>query len=528
MNQSEKKHQEKITVYRDGKDFFVQSSFSETLDIIVNIWYNPYYGMPNESSFLVPKGSCIDALLRPSPEGYPGLHDYPVGGEMLHRGTDEFPAYLKMGEYAVLGGNHGSAFGRILTIPKHEMDTSELGAEITDDKDVKYYILSIPDEDHIIIHPSGKKYGYPEFTKLEKGQKIHLRGNELKYSDMAIEQVKPSNRVTEDILLVDGKTPLLDRTVVECSFLDHIFEYEIVMPEARVEMFKKAPGIKHDFIDPSLPALMRIHFKNHHQRYGACVINITNTVLHEFPSYCCLGVMMCWGTDVKYSGNIGAQKRTEFYIPKLKPLKATLKDRCDTLDFDFASVADLPYNERKKVNYIIQKSNCIDPEDPPDRFIRLTGDGNKRKYGVALGYSLFEGMTAKENKGKYRSELYILASSRKIYPLCCTIENPKVGDVRHITAYRQYFDPQREPDATNFYWNRQGDSDIVYLDFHKNLENKKITLPEYMSDKKITVVEKTPSVKLFCEEVLHGNTIKLSVSGNYGYVVLKLNPLDNI
>ena len=498
-----------VTVYRTGNTFFVQSAYSESLDIVINTWYQSSSNMPNEQAFLVEKGSSILDCCK---------------GELLHRNGDEFPAY-RLGDedsYCFMGGNHGSPFGRMLTVSHHGMDTPELGTELTDDQGYKYCIISIPDNDHILIHPFARKYGYPEFADLKDGQQIFLNGEALTYSEIRVCQVLQSNRINHDILLVDGQNVLPDKTVVKCSFLKHIFEYEIVMPEARVDMFKNAPGVKHDFIDKSLPALMRIRFENVYQPYGACVTRITNTVLHKFNYYRCLGVMMGWG-NIEGCGTISTREKTEFYIPKLKPLKASASGKHSTLAFDFTAVQDLPEDKESKVNYMIVKSDCINPEDPPDRFIRLSGDKGVRKYGSVLGYSLIEGSTAKEFKAADRPDIYHLYYSRKSYPYCSTVENPEPGDVRHITAYRQYFDPQREPDTTSFYWNRQGESDIVYLDFHKNISRKTIKLPAYMTGKRISVIEQTPGVTLHTLEIVRQEGLCLSVKDNYGYIVLKLD-----
>ncbi|MBU0717619.1 MAG: hypothetical protein KJ749_05160 [Planctomycetes bacterium] len=171
---------------------------------------------------------------------------------------------------------------------------------------------------------------------------------------------------------------------------------------------------------------------------GACVAYVKNTVLCDMAGYNCLGVMMCW------SGSIARKKQTEFYIPKLKPLKSAKRDNTPALDCDFSAIYVMPLE--MFVNYNIVKGDCLDPEDPPDRFIRLVGD-KQREIGAVVGYSLFDGVTAKSLKAKDRDKIYHLWSTKKMYPYCINITNCQKGDVREILAYRQYFDPQREPDS---------------------------------------------------------------------------------
>jgi len=489
---------EPITAYRNGTELLVRSSFSEMQDVVVRIHCSGASKMPNEDAYLIPKSAK--------------LLDYKKY-DLMHSGGDEIPAYpLPM--YGTLGGNHGSPFGRAVNIPAHGLTAKDLGAELTTTNKGNFYILRIIDKDNILIHPENRgKPGFPKFAALGE-DKLFRGGVELKYAGAKMEQVYPSNRYRENSYLVNGKEPLPDATEVKCDFLDHVVDYEVVMPEYRVELFKNKPGVEHDFLAPELPAMLNFRNVFRHQANGACVIYIKNTVLCDMAGYNCLGVMMCW------DGSIAQKKQTEFYIPKLKPLKATGRNKAPALDCDFSAIYVMP--DEMLVDYHIVKTDCLNPEDPPDRFIRLVGD-KKREIGAAIGYSLFEGVTAKSLKAKDREKIYHLWSTKKIYPYCINITNCRKGDVREILVYRQYFDPQREPDATSFYFHKQKDSDVIYLDFHKSLSNKKIALPDYMAGKKISILEKTPSVMLHTEAIVPKDGISLSVSGDYGYIVLKLD-----
>lgn len=489
---------EQITVYRNGKELLVRSFFSQTQDIVVKIHYSKSSGMPNERAYLIPNSAK--------------LFDYEKY-EVMHNGGDEIAATL-FPQYGFLGGNHGSPFGRLLNIPGHGLTVKDLGAELTTTNNGSFYILQITDKDHILIHPENLgKPGYPKFAKLNE-DRLFRDGIELKYAGAKMQQVYPSNRYLENSYLVNGKESLPDMTEVKCDFLDHVVDYEIVMPESRVELFKNKPGIAHDFLAPELPAMLNIRNVFRHQANGACVVSIKNTVLHDMTGYKFLGVMMCW------SGAIARKEQTEFYIPKLKPLKVPGVGKAPVLDCDFSSIYVMP--DEMPVNYTIVKKDCLDPDDPPDRFIRLVGN-EKREIGAVLGYSLFDGVTAKSLKAKDRDSIYYLYRTKKMYPYCINITDCRKGDVREVLAYRQYFDPQRDPDATSFYFHKQRNSDVVYLDFHKSVLKKEIVLPDYMVGKKLSVLEKTPSVVLHTASTVLKNGISLSVSEDYGYIVLKLD-----
>lgn len=230
-----------------------------------------------------------------------------------------------------------------------------------------------------------------------------------------------------------------------------------------------------------------------------------------------LGVMFGWG-----GGSIAQKQTEEFYIPKLKPIRTTpYGPEQVSYDCDFSAIYRMP--NPMSVNYNISPSDCLNPEDPPDRFIRVVGN-DRRELGIAIGYSLFEGCTAKERKGADRPVVYRLYRTKKMYPYCYRWANARQGESRRVLAYRQYFDPQREPQATAFYYHKQMSSDVVYLDVHQSLDHKTISLPQCYAGKKVTVLEETPSVELhFGEAIPASGAITLSVRDGDGYVVLKLD-----
>jgi len=484
--------QEKIKVYRNGNILLVKSHFSQNKDIVLRTWR-----IANEFAYLVPKGSSILEYDK---------------GELIHNGGDDFAPYDFSG-YGYLGGNHGSSFGRKLNIPNHRFVVKDIGTSLNDEQGGIYYIMKIIDENNILIHPyGGGKIGFPHF-KSHKKEKLFRNGIEVKLKKSSMMQMLPGIRVNDIAFLVNGKTLLADKTVVECDFVNHVVDYDIVMPDAVVEMVKQTPGKEPDMIAKELPALLNSKSIFSYQPNGACVIYQKNKVTHAFKQ------MTCYGTIMKWKGSIAEKKTTKFYIPKLKPFKARGFNGTPGYQCDFSAVYKMP--KKMNVSHSISKLECLDENDLPDRFIRITGNENP-ELGVVVGYSLIKGSTAKENKGVDRNNIFLLWKSKKLYPTCFTI-SPQKGDEKNTVIYRQYFDPQLEPDATSFYHHKEGGVDVVYMDFHKTLKNKRIKLPAFFVDKKITVVEKTPSVVLHTNKTVpHGGLI-LDVNDNYGYLVIKFD-----
>jgi hypothetical protein len=93
----------------------------------------------------------------------------------------------------------------------------------------------------------------------------------------------------------------------------------------------------------------------------------------------------------------------------------------------------------------------------------------------------------------------------------------------HCVGYRNYFSPQRYPDATCVYWHAEGKDIMLYADYHQKLEHTVVKLPPEFIGLKISIVEKTPSVTLHTKEVVPSAGIDLSIAESYGYVVLRLS-----
>jgi hypothetical protein len=225
--------------------------------------------------------------------------------------------------------------------------------------------------------------------------------------------------------------------------------------------------------------------------------------------------MFYWG-----GGKFAPAELEEFYIPKTKPIRIPdYKIRGKFYDFDFSRIATLP--KTMNVSCTMTKKDVVDPANLPDRFIRMTGNG-KREYGVAVGTSLFAGHTALKNKGKDRSSIYYFYTSKKMYPYSYVLFNNKPGLTLRSISYKHYFNPIQDPDLTEFYYHQQEKSQVVYIDCHKTLKNKKIRLPKALRGKKITILEKTPSVTLHSSRGQTGSELVFDVV-KQGSLVLKLD-----
>lgn len=510
--------EEFIRVYKTGTEFFVRSSYSATEDLIIHNWR-----YANEKAYLVTKNTPTEKYSR---------------GKVLHVSADDYPATVSMGSFGTLSGNHGSFFASLLTVPNHNLTVKDVGGIVKCSKGVTYVIMRIVDKDTLIIHPEGTKRSTGHTFTFHAGNPLTYKGSPLAFTASRRSQLYPLNRITRFELLADGKTPVPEKKEIKCRFADFIFVHEVLNPAEAVKAVKNAPGkapspawsVTHEmcfFNTPDavkkypeyakLPAIATYSNTFRYQPRGANV-NYRKAVFHtELKGATDLNVMFAW------NGVIAKQKEQLFYIPKLKPLKVKngKGPKAPEMTIDFTAGFQLP--KQLNVSYYIPVKDALDPNDLPDRFIRVTGENKNYRYGIALGYSLFMGSTAKGYTPRERDIIYHIYKSHKMYPIANTPKNIKPGKVIETIAYRQYFNPQVEPDATSFYCHYQGTSLVVYLDFHKVLKDKIIKLPAAAAGKKITVLEKTPLLTLHTKSVVPAEGIKLSNNAKHGYLVLKLD-----
>ena len=180
-----------VTVYRNGKDLFVQSRFSATHDIVIQVWLDA-----NEKAWLVPRESDIRLAHK---------------GLLLHSNSDEYPA-TSFSHYGFLSGNHGSAAARLVTAPGHGFTPEDSGKIITDEKK-NSYVLIFATKNQFVMHPEPAKpapVGRAVFFRHNK-EKLFFNGKEIKFTRSVLVQLRPLNVVTKNVFLVDGKTPLADK-----------------------------------------------------------------------------------------------------------------------------------------------------------------------------------------------------------------------------------------------------------------------------------------------------------------------------
>lgn len=306
--------------------------------------------------------------------------------------------------------------------------------------------------------------------------------------------------------LVDGNTPLQDDTFIRCDFLDIVDEYDVV------QKFKGQTEV-----------LISNRIRYRLQPFGACTIEHHATVRRDchINLWALTQVMVL--SDGDFSGHDHALPpafdRHDYYIPKTK---AFVKDG---RRYDFSRLEDY---RKGSFPITFDVTMVSDTNNLPDRFMQLLGSSEKYQVGFVCGYSLITGLTRAEERARRCLYPVVLSPGKKTYPHVLDNMDAVVGTELYGMAYRQYFDPAAFTNATAGYWHRQGESTVLYLNYHQSVVRDVVHIPEHLVGKIITVVEKTPTVELLSGSRVPIDGIVLSVTDDYGYIVLQLDEQGDI
>ena len=448
----------------------------------------------------------------------PMADEMPESSVMVHGNGDDAAPWLLNGTF--IGGNHGAEGVCEVTSENHGLEATDLGSGWKDEAGNTFHLLKIVSPD--ILWFLGENQAPSPFWKFQTtlaGRSLTsaLEKRTIPFSKYAVTQLRPACRIRKQEYLADGKTPLIDGKITECSYFEIAEEYDIINPGSLLADIIAHPGIDRSFIADHLEAVLRNTITYRFQANGSCVVETKSTALQDFNMGRAMFVMTAPLTTR------GTPYSREYYIPKTKPF--TLEGRA----FDFRGIEKLDENPPVAIEFPADGPSVEDPMNLPERFVQFLGaeenGQTRRDVGFALGYSLIQGITRPEVRATQAQSAGIIHTSLKSYPIAI---DSKMGLITagmefYCVGYRNYFSPQRYPDATSVYWHPEGKDIILYADYHQKLAHTVIKLPPEFSGLKISVVEKTPSVTLLTDQTVPSTGIELSTSQNYGYVVLRLH-----
>ncbi len=493
--------QQKLTVMKKGDVVYVRSYFSPENDIVISIIKGTNRQITFSNAGLLSSGSPFDDA---SIQSLVKFHTC---------GDDSTPWCLN-GTY--IGANHGCSDGLEIAVRNHGLSDNDIGSEWLDEAGRKFYILKIANQDKFwLLSENEGKDEIWKFNKTVQGKSLKNSsdGRFLKLEEVQMVQITPACRIKEQKYLVNGKEPLMDGKATPCEFLDIVEEYDIIAPDSLLDSARKNKGRPLNFIDGGLDSVVTNKITYRLLPMGACTVEHKSKANRKFN-------LSNMGFIQTAALTKGEEDSLSYYIPKTLPFET------NGVRFDFKSVQGYPVKPPVPLSFSGGHKNIENPANQPDRIIQFLDKKENGKIGYAIGYSLTEGITVPEERLKNNRDSIYIHTTSKTYPSAVDSKMGVIpaGKEFHCLAYRQYFNPSAYKNATSVYWHKEADSYILYIDYHKAVDDDIIKFPDYLSGKKITVVEKTPSVKLLTEDKIPTDGLRLSVGKEaYGYIVLKLD-----
>jgi hypothetical protein len=494
----------KIAVQKKGDKIYIRSWFSSSQDVFITLNKGINRQINYYTTAIIP---AVTPLKRVSFSRK----------EIIHYCHDDAPPTKIISTY--IGANHGCSDARKLLIPLHGLTVKDIGTVWKDSRGDIYYPIKIVDAYTIWVLGENKgKNGIWRFNRaIKSGDFTRVSdGKKLTVKKATLAQMSPAARISKQQYLVDGKTPLTANKWVICDYLDIVEEYDIIAPDSVLEFIKKNPGRASSFIGVELAALYTNKTTYQFQPLGVCFIDNKLIPKRNFPAYFITPVM-----SMQLS-KLDNYKTHEYYIPKTKPFKNAVTE------YDFNAIQDFTVPIKFSLSFNAANKN-IDPANPPNRFIQFLGQKEHgktvRKVGYAFGIVNDYGLGRPAERIKNVNEMLFIFRSYKTYP---KVIGMKAGTLKanvslDSRAYRQYFDPQAFKKPTSVNWHRQGNAIRVYIDYHQAVAKDTIKLPDAFTGMKISVVEKTPSIKLLTKGQVPKPGIDVSVSGKQAYLVLQLS-----
>lgn len=442
------------------------------------------------------------------------FEQWETAGELFHEGWDDI-APLMSKFYGTVGANHGSPFAYSVTMIRHWYTDNDIGKVLTDDAGNRFILVQVVSLSNFIIHSEVIPGQIPCFNHLQgalydNGRKLNTTGiRKVQLGHARSDHLLSHYRFNQISLTVDGNA-IPENRVIECSRAHLHWDIDLCLADALLEYIKVNPGRRVSTTAPELRAAAHLEFDFLFQIANVYTIDCKFEFLQDIHAEHRFGMIQHYGT-------IGFD-RHEKLVPKLKPFELEYSTGKTVIaDFNRPTVMESGI----KANRYFYKADCLDPADPPLRYVDIFGNGEKRQFGVALGYSSTCGVTAK-NSADRGDLVFMLPGTNKIYPFAYFGEFSPAGKKFTVSAYRQYFDPASSNAAVS-YGHYETDGYWFYACYDTGTQDS-LQLPEELADRNFEIVEISGDITLPASGKLDKNA-KLEISAAPGSsFTLKIKP----
>ena len=357
-------------------------------------------------------------------------------GTVFHYGWDDLAPWI-LGNYEMIGANHGSIFTFRVHTLRHWCFTGDVGKVFADEAGNEFVLTAVENLSDLLFHSRAvMQDGRISFadritgtlTAADKRSIVPQTVSRIQLPNRDSSVLTTHNRYNSVKILADGK-PLAPGECVRCKQAEMQVDMDLCPPDALCEYLVKNPGRYVAPNAPELESMIHTGLSYIFQPDNTMQINAEIEFLRELDSSVLYGLLQYYGEKF-----FAVQEK---FVPKLKAFASPgLYDHSQTVDL--GSIWQVPNNSN--ISKVFTQLDCYDENDPPCRYIDFFGDGKKRQLGVMLGYSRLHGMTAATAPARKGINM-ILPTSGKIYPYALSLARVNKGEKFNIHSYRQFFEP---------------------------------------------------------------------------------------
>lgn len=482
--------QKKLTVYKNGDNLKIRSSFDQTNDIVIEVkkddTRNQLFNFV--ATWIVPKGAT-DAQISPTV----------TVGEKIHDTSDDI---TPIRTFDTVGANHGYSCMQITASGKTAAD---IGSQWTDGTRI-YTLLNVSGNTLTFGFQYVETDGIVSAdTTLPAVNLTHVSGatntDPIDVSTKTKTQLYPSVNNHSLKFFLD-EVELTQDGIFYGNELQVRETYNVMDYKALIDYARANIGTHYAQNRDVIDGVVRLGITYTFREGGKCVIH------HNFRALKKLSILNCGfiqSVAMSLSGHTLYQ-----YLPNVLPKGG----------YDFRNLVDMT---NYSTDLIFYPSDYENPTIPPHRFVSWLKNTSTsaKKVGFTMGYIIDKSDSSHTDRLANTTQGWDLRNTKKNYPIAMNGKTLNPGEYFNFICYRNYLSPNIKPNATNVTTVEVGNETYVYIDYHESVNFETLELPEHIG-KTVTVIEKSESFTLHNDIVDHDGVL-FSISNGYGYGILKIS-----
>lgn len=494
-----------LAVTRAGKNIYIRSKFDATYDLVQLVTLATGVAFTNDTVNVMGARKALNTIAST-------IAAYNGGTVLAAQGDSSAPLNYN-GTF--IGANHGAFFIREVTAAGHGKVVQDVGSEWTDGAAVKWYLMRVVDANKLwFLSQNNAVYPAWSFVSSLTGNLTHSSGatntGAITVASSVQTQLWPALQNQTKRVLLDGITDVTADGDYRCATLSVVNAYNIVNPAAALAYVRGMVGgaVQPAFNDPSIAADVRRSLTYRYAENGSCtivdgvrVLNTLSWASGYFPA--------TQAEPLNFTG-----KQLWHYVPRLAPIVGGVKT------WNFAAQEEID-GTMEQINYT--SASWTDANNPPDRSAQIVKTAGVAEFGMMIGVSPVRSVGLPSMRKTLLNDAGFVSAIRKQYCKAVgTLAPITAGSYYETVAFRAFWAASANPDATCFTWYRDGKAVIVVADFHKNVSLSPLVLPQQFVGMDVAIVDKTASASVLGNGVVTADGILVTITGGYGYVVLRL------